>query len=120
MSSNKNFGITFVVVFIILSLFVENDILKKCLYVLSLIFLLTSIFYDKLLTKPNKLWLKFGLFLGRFISPIIMFLLYFTVVFTTNIFLKIINKDILVLKKKNLKSMWVNKKDKFFNLEDQF
>ena len=46
--------------------------LKYWSIILSLIFLILGILKSKILTPLNIAWLKFGIFLGKIISPIIM------------------------------------------------
>ena len=40
-----------------------------------------EIFFDKFLSTPKKYWIRLGFFLGKIISPIIISLIYFVVVF---------------------------------------
>ena len=55
---------------------------------------------------------KFGILLGKIISPLIMGLIFFLVVTPIGILLKLTGKDVLNLKKnENKKSYWI-KKDK--------
>ena len=82
-----------------------------------------TIFHDKLLTPFNKLWTKFGLFLGRIISPIILGLIFFGIFTTVSIILKLIGRDELRLKSYDQKSFWKksNKEDKnSYNFRQQF
>ena len=77
--SNRSFGIVFFIVFFIISLFPllkGNDIRIWSLLV-SLIFLLLGLINSNILSPLNKLWFKFGLLLGNFISPIVMGLVFF-------------------------------------------
>ena len=82
--------------------------------------LIISFFFVNLLSKPKQYWIKFGYFLGKIISPIIISLIYFLVVFPTNIVLKIFRKDILDTKiDYKQKSYWV-KKSNDIDMEQQF
>ena len=51
-----------------------------------------SILNSKLLTPLNKIWFKFGLFLGSIISPIIMSLIFFLVLTPIGLFMRILGK----------------------------
>ena len=72
--------------------------------------------------KPlNLIWFKFGLFLGKFIAPIVMGIVYFIVVFPTFLFLKLIKKNYLNIKyERNKTSYWINIKEKISTMRDQF
>ena len=76
---------------------------------------------SRLLSPLKKFWIKFGELLGKFISPIVMFLIYFFIVFLTNLILKILNKDILDLtihKKKD--TYWKKKEKTKSSMDNQF
>ena len=96
-SSNRSFGLLFFVVFLIISLWplnYEEDLRLWALF-LSLIFLILGLLNSKLLTPLNRLWLRFGIILGTFISPIIMGLVFFLVVTPTSFIMKIFGSDLL-------------------------
>ena len=79
-SSNKSFGIVFFIVFLIISVYPlinDGDIRLWSLFI-SLIFLILGLINSKILTPLNKFWFKFGIFLGKIISPIIMGIILYT------------------------------------------
>ena len=79
MDSNKNFGIVFFFVFLIIGLYPlinEGDI-RKWSIVISFIFLTLGLINSKILTPLNKVWFKFGILLGKIISPLIMGFIFF-------------------------------------------
>ncbi len=120
--SNKNFGIVFFIVFLIISmwpLLSQNEIRIWSLIV-SGIFLILGIFNSKLLLPLNKIWFKFGIFLGNFIAPIVMGIVYFMVVTPTGLIMKMLGKDLLNLKKNNKSSYWIEKDNSNNNLKNQF
>jgi len=120
--SNRSFGIVFFIVFFIISLFPllkGNDIRIWSLLV-SLIFLVLGLINSNILSPLNKLWFKFGLLLGNFISPIVMGLVFFLVVTPTGLFMRFIGKDLLNLKKKNVKSYWIDKTGPKSKMKNQF
>ena len=88
--------------------------------IISLIFLILGILNSKLLSPLNKLWMRFGLLLGRIVSPIIMGIIYFFVVTPTGLIMKIFRKDLLSLKKNDEKSYWIEKNDEKSNMKNQF
>jgi len=122
-SSNKSFGLVFGFVFILF--FLHNLIKYKELniyfFILSVFFLLFAFIYPKIFGPFNKIWIKFGNLLGKITAPIVMFLIYFTVIFITSIILKIFNKDILDLNiNKTSKSFWKLKDKKLGDMSKQF
>ena len=120
--SNRSFGIVFFIVFFIISLFPllkGNDIRIWSLLV-SLIFLALGLINSNILSPLNKLWFKFGLLLGNFISPIVMGLVFFLVVTPTGLFMRFIGKDLLNLNKKNVKSYWIDKTGPKSKMKNQF
>ena len=69
---------------------------------------------------PNKMWFKFGIFLGSFIAPIVMGVIYFFVVTPTGILVRLFKKDLLNLKRNNNKTYWIAKNDKNNSMKNQF
>ena len=120
--SNRGFGITFFLVFLIISLWplLNESELRVWSLVISLYFLILGILNSKLLDLPNKIWFKFGLFLGKIFSPIIMALVYFAVVTPTGLILKILKKDVLNLKYNNKHTYWNEKDKNTGTMKDQF
>tara|TARA_B110000263_G_C15047211_1_gene391284 strand:- start:198 stop:587 length:390 start_codon:yes stop_codon:yes gene_type:complete len=121
-SSNRSFGLVFFVVFFVISLWPilsENEIRIWSL-ILSVIFLILGILNSKILTPLNKAWFRFGIFLGNFIAPIVMGIVFFLVVTPTGILAKLFKKDLINLKKNNDKTYWVEKKETISNMKNQF
>ena len=120
--SNKNFGIVFSIVFLIISLWPllsQNDIRIWSL-IISGIFLVLGLINSKLLLPLNKIWFKFGIFLGNFIAPIVMGIIYFMVVTPTGLIMKMLGKDLLNLKKNNKDTYWIEKDNSNNDLKNQF
>ena len=120
--SNRNFGIVFSVVFLIVALWPllsKNDIRIWSL-IISGIFLVLGLINSKLLLPLNKIWFKFGIFLGNFIAPIVMGIIYFMVVTPTGLIMKILGKDLLNLKKNNKDTYWIEKDNSNNDLKNQF
>ena len=120
--TNRSFGIVFFVFFLIISmwpLFKESEIRIWSL-IISLIFLILGLINSNLLTPLNKLWFKFGIFLGNIVSPVVMGMIYFLIITPISFILKIINKDILNLKKTTNKSYWRTKDKYKTSMKNQF
>ena len=121
-SSNKSFGIVFCVLFLIIALFpiTNGQSIRIWSLVISVIFLILGLFNSKILTPLNKLWSNFGIFLGNFISPIVMAIVFFSIVTPTSILMKIFGKNLLNLKKKNKNSYWIERSRIKSTMKDQF
>ena len=81
-SSNRSFGIVFFIVFLLISIYplINQSEIRLWSLIISLIFLVLGIANSRFLTPLNKLWFRFGLFLGKIVSPIIMGLIFFLIV----------------------------------------
>ena len=121
-SSNRSFGIVFFVVFLIISLFpiIKGNDLRIWSLILSVIFLVLGLINSNILSPLNKLWFKFGLLLGNFISPIVMGFVFFLVVTPIGLVMRLIGKDLLNLNKKNVKSYWIDKTGPKSKMKNQF
>ena len=84
-------------------------------------FLVLGFMNSSILGPLNKLWFKFGLLLGSFISPIVMGFVFFLVVTPIGLFMRLLGKDLLNLKKKNnLRSYWIEKTGPKSKMKNQF
>jgi predicted membrane metal-binding protein len=122
-SSNRSFGLLFFVVFLIVALWplkYEEDIRSWSL-ALSIIFLILGVLNSKLLTPLNKLWFKFGIFLGFIVSPIVMGIVYFLVVTPIGTFMRLLGKDLLKTSKvKSTSTYWIKRDKKHGTMKKQF
>jgi len=120
--SNKSFGIVFFVFFLIVSaypLFDDGNIRIWSL-VISVIFLILAILNSKILTPLNQIWFKFGILLGRFVSPIVMGIIFFAIVTPTSIIMRMLGKNLLNLKKNNKKTYWIERSKIKSKMKKQF
>ena len=120
--SNRNFGIVFTIVFLIISFWplLKSGDIRYWSLVISLIFFVLATLNSKILTPLNKIWMKFGFVLGKIISPIVMGFIFFFVVTPTGIIMRLLGKDILNLKKNNKISYWIKKDNKNNSMKNQF
>ena len=120
--SNKSFGILFFIVFFAIGIylfFVKNEVFYN-VFLVSLLFLILGLKNSKILTPLNILWLKFGFLLGKFISPIVIGIIFFVVVTPTGLIMKLFKKDLLRLKKSKSNSYWIRRSNEGTNMKDQF
>ena len=121
-SSNRNFGVVFFIFFMIISLFplFKDENIRIWAVVVAIIFLILGLLNSPVLSPLNKIWFKFGILLGNFISPIIMGLVFFIVVTPTSLIMKAFSKDLLKLKKNKKKSYWIEKSLIKSKMKNQF
>tara|TARA_B100000965_G_C19075162_1_gene533818 strand:- start:63 stop:431 length:369 start_codon:yes stop_codon:yes gene_type:complete len=122
MSTNRSFGIVFFIVFFIIAIFpLKNDgDVRMWSLVISIIFLLLGLLNSKILTPFNRLWYKFGILLGRIMSPLIMGLIFFLVVTPIGLIMRMLKKDLLNLTFDNKKTYWIEKKGPKSIMKNQF
>ena len=120
--TNKSFGIVFFVVFIIISLYplLHEENIRVWSLIISIIFLVLGLFNSKLLNPLNKIWFKFGLFLGKIISPIVMGIIFFLVVTPIALFMRLLKKDLLNLKFNKKNTYWIEKSGLKSKMKNQF
>ena len=122
-SSNRSFGIVLFIFFLIVSIYplIKGGEIRIWSLFIALIFLILGIINSKLLTPLNKIWFRFGILLGNFVSPIIMGIVFFIVVTPVSLILRLLGKDVLSLKKNNKKrTYWIDKSDPKSKMKNQF
>ena len=121
-SSNRSFGIVFSIVFLFIALYplLNDENIRLWSLIISLVFLVLGILNSKLLNPLNKIWFKFGLFLGKIISPIVMGIIFFLVVTPIGLLMKLFRKDLINLNYNNQKSYWIEKSGPKSKMKNQF
>ena len=121
-SSNRSFGIVFCAFFLIVTLYplINDEPIRYWSLIVSIIFLILGILNSNILSPLNKAWFKFGLFLGKIVSPIVMGIVFFAVVTPIALILKIMGKDLLNLKKSKINSYWIAKTGPKSKMKNQF
>ena len=120
--SNRSFGIVFFIVFFLIAtypLLSEGDLRLWSLFI-SIIFLILGILNSKILSPLNKIWFKFGIFLGKIVSPLVMGLIFFAVVTPIGILMRFLNKDLLNLKFNKSSTYWIEKNGPKSKMKNQF
>ena len=120
--SNRSFGIVFFLVFFLIATYplINGNEIRLWSLVVSIIFLLLGLINSKILNPFNKLWFKFGIFLGKIISPLIMAIIFFLVVTPIGLLMRLLNKDLLNLKFNNNSSYWIEKTEPKSKMKNQF
>ena len=122
LGSNRSFGIVFFVVFLIIAIYplLNDNSIRLWSLIIGVIFLILGIINSKILTPFNILWMKFGLLLGKIVSPIVMGFVFFGVVTPISIIMKLLRKDLLNLKRNKKETYWLKKEEIKSNMKNQF
>jgi hypothetical protein len=120
--SNRSFGIVFSIVFLIIALYplLNSDGIRIWSIILSSTFFIFGVLNSNILSPLNRIWFKFGIILGRIVSPIVMGLVFFLVVTPTSLILRLFKKDNLNLKKNDNRTYWIDKSEKKSKMKNQF
>ena len=111
--SNRKFGFFFSTIFLLASLysyFVDSKIMVYLLITICGILLIITIINADILFPLNKLWMKFGILLGKIFSPIVMGVIFFGIFTPIAIFMRFSGRDELRLRFKKQKTHWINRK----------
>ena len=122
-NSNRSFGLLFFLIFLGFGLWplTKGESLHIFLIIISLPFLVLGSINSKFLSPLNKAWLKFGEILGIVIAPIIMALVYFTILTPISLIVRIFGKDLLGLKfLKKQDTYWIKRNKKLGSMNKQF
>ena len=120
-NNNITFGILFFFFFLIIGLYPlkSDEAIRAWSVVLSLVLLIITIIKPNLFTFLNKLWIQLGILLGKIISPTVMGLVFFLVVTPIGIFVRILKKDVMGLKR-GASSYWIHRENKLQSMKKQF
>ena len=120
--SNRNFGIVFFLVFLIIAIYplTNGNELRLWSLIISIVFLFLGLINSNILNPLNKLWFKFGIFLGKIISPLVMGIIFFLVVTPIGLLMRLLNKDLLKLKYNSNSSYWIEKTEPKSKMKNQF
>ena len=121
-SSNRSFGLVFFIVFLLIAFYplINQGEIRIWSVLISLLFLILGIINSKILTPLNKVWFKFGIFLGKLISPVVMGIIFFLVVTPIAFLMRMLKKDLLNLKFNKNSSYWIEKTDPKSTMKNQF
>ena len=122
-SSNRSFGLLFFIVFLAISLWPlkSQEDLRLWAFIIALIFFVLGILNSKFLTPLNKLWHKFGIFLGSIISPFVMGVVFFMVVTPIGLIMRFLGKDLLrINKSKFVSTYWISREKQNSTMKKQF
>ena len=121
--SERGFGIVFAVVFAVLGLWplIAGGTPHWWLLALAVLMLALAFLRPAILRGPNRLWFKFGMFLGSIIAPVVMFLVFITTFVTIGGIARLVGKDFLQLKiDRDASSYWIVRTSEPQSMKNQF
>ena len=110
--SNQTFGWTFVAVCAagaIYTFWKGHTALAILLAAASAVFVVLTLATPKLLTPLNRLWFDLGLLLGKIVSPIVLGILFLSVITPVGLIMRLCGRDELRLKKRDVQSYWIER-----------
>ncbi len=110
--SDRTFGIVITILFGVIGCWplLKDGPVRLWALAVAAIFLIPAIFMPRSLAPLNRLWMAFGLLLGRVISPIMLFIVYCIAVVPTGLILRLCGKDPLHRRfDPDAKSYWVHR-----------
>jgi len=121
-SSEKSFGILFFGLFLIIGLWplLNSAEIRVWSIMLSFAFLILAYLQPKLLKPLNRSWIKLGEILGRIVAPIIMALIFFTIVTPISLLVRVLGKDLLRLKFSKNDTYWIKRVKNITTMDKQF
>ncbi len=110
--SARSFGYLFAFVFAVVSVYpmLSGGEVRVWALVISLGFAGVAWLQPRMLEPANRLWLKFGLFLGKIVTPIVLGIVFFGVVTVTGLIMRSLGKDLLGRRfDPDCRSYWVDR-----------
>ena len=107
--SNRSFGFFFALVLIALALYSYANWSEKIALifgVISGVFLVAAIFFDRYLAPLNYLWMKLGFLLGRVINPLVIGAIFFLVLTPVGLLMRFAGRDELRLVPQKRETHW--------------
>ena len=107
--TNRKFGFFFTAVFALAGGYFLNENSTAAAYIFLVLagaFFLVTMTKADFLFPLNKLWMHFGLILGKIVSPIVLGVIFFGLFTPIALVMRIVGRDELGLKAKKLTSFW--------------
>jgi hypothetical protein len=111
-SSDRSFGLVFGVFFLVIALLPLWHGASARYWALMIcgFFLVIALTAPTILAPLNRLWTKLGLLLGNIVSPIALGILFYGVVATTGLVMRLLGKDPLRLKfDRKARTYWIER-----------
>jgi predicted membrane metal-binding protein len=98
--SERGFAVVFAVVFALVGLWplLSGGPVRAWALLIAAAFLLAGFAAPGILAPLNRLWFRFGMALGRIVSPVVMGVIFFGTVMPTGLLMRLFRKDLLRLR----------------------
>lgn len=123
LGSDRNFGLTFAVFFLIVAFLplLSGRALRPWALVCALLFFVLAFVAPQFLRTSKILWAQLGMLLQKIISPIILSALFFLIFTPIGLFLRLFKKDVLSLRlDPESTTYWLNSEPPQSTMKDQF
>lgn len=111
--SERNFGLTFAVVFLVFALWpvvFHGGRIRLIPAVIAAVFLVVALVYPLALAPLNRLWFKFGLALAKITGPIVMLIVFVLAIIPTAVLKRRFGNDALRLKREpDAPTYWIER-----------
>ncbi len=107
--SNRRFGFFFAFVLIAVAIYSYANGSEKMALIFSVIsgvFLVAAIFFDRYLAPLNYLWMKLGVLLGRLVNPLVIGAIFFLVLTPVGLLMRFAGRDELRLLPQQRETHW--------------
>ena len=122
--SDRGFGMVFAAVFVLVALWpltAAGGELRIWSLVAGVVFLLVSFTAPNSLAPLNKCWFRFGLLLGKVMTPVVLALLFFLTITPTGLLMRLMGKDLLRKKiDKSAPTYWIARDTPPTSMKNQF
>ena len=112
-SSDRTLGLVFAVIFLIVGLapLAGGAGVRIWALILAAVFVVLAIAWPASLGPLNRIWTKFGLLLHKFMSPLVMGVIFYLSVTPIGVFLRVIGKTTLGLRPDpKLETYWIERR----------
>ena len=109
-NNSKEQGYEIVLVLSIIILITSDLFSKSLLTRILFVLIIFGLLFPKIFIPVRRLWIEFGTLLGKLINPLTLAILYVILITPIALALKIKNRDVLLIKKKNYVSNWLPQK----------
>ena len=107
--SNRQFGFFFAFIFAVLAAYfflIESIVFLYGFGITSVLFIAVALIHADLLSPLNRLWMAFGLLLGKIVSPVVMGIIFFGLFTPISLLMRLLGRDELRLKLNKRTSHW--------------
>jgi hypothetical protein len=99
-SSNRSFGLVMAGAFVLIAMvpWFFGGIFRLWALAIGAAFLVPALVAPGILAPLNRAWLRFGLFLHRIVSPLVLGIMFFLVITPMALIIRMLGKDLLRLR----------------------